>query len=227
MDLYSKSILGFLRTLELDVTLPDGVEILNPYKQDSIFTYVEKFYNKYYHDHSERVLIAGINPGRLGGGLTGIPFTDPVKLEDECGIENDMPRKKELSADFVYQVISAYGGKGKFYQRFYITSVCPLGFIKGGKNLNYYDLRTLQEAVLPFIVQSLKAQIDFGLNREVAYCLGEGKNYKFLALLNQREHFFDRIVPLPHPRFIMQYRRKHLAGFIGDYIAQLNASHVS
>lgn len=28
----------------------------------------------------------GINPGRLGGGLTGIPFTDPKSIKDKLDI---------------------------------------------------------------------------------------------------------------------------------------------
>ncbi len=222
MDTYSENIVSFLHSLHLEATLPKGVEVLNPYQQDTVFTYVKKFYSKYYHDSSQRVLIAGINPGRFGGGLTGIPFTDPVKLEDECEIPNDMPKKAELSADFIYQVIAAFGSKEKFYRQFYISSVCPLGFTKGGKNLNYYDLKELQAAVYPFIVQTMRTQLYFGLSREVAYCLGEGKNYKFLTWMNRQERFFDRIVALPHPRFIMQYRRKEVAKYIAFYLGHLN-----
>ncbi len=41
-----------------------------------------------------RYLILGINPGRFGGGITGIPFTDPIRLQNICGIENDFQKNK-------------------------------------------------------------------------------------------------------------------------------------
>ena len=221
MDNYADNILAFLRGLHLETALPRGVEVMNPYRQEAIFAHVKEFYKKYYADNSQRILIAGINPGRFGGGMTGIPFTDPLKLERECGISNSMPKKAELSADFIYRVIAAFGGNRKFYQRFYISSVCPLGFTKGGKNLNYYDVKELQEAVYPFILQTMRAQLQWGLNREVAYCLGEGKNYQFFTWMNGQEHFFDRIIALPHPRFIMQYRRREITEYIACYLRQL------
>ncbi|MFI5224347.1 MAG: DUF4918 domain-containing protein, partial [Nitrospirales bacterium] len=67
------------------------------------------------------MLILGINPGRLGAGLTGIPFTDPLKLQNICGIENTLPKKAELSADFIYTMISAFGGPEAFYKKFYFS----------------------------------------------------------------------------------------------------------
>lgn len=218
---YAKKILRFLNALEITSPLPKGVAVLNPYKDKMMFSYCKKFYNKYYNDTSQRTLIVGINPGRFGGGLTGIPFTDPVKLERECDIQNDLPKKSELSADFIYELIKAYGGSELFYGKYYFSSVCPLGFTAQGKNFNYYDTPALTKAVLPFVLDSLRKQIDFGLERKVAFCLGEGKNYKFFSSLNQKEQLFDSIVPLPHPRFIMQYRRKKVDDYIKTFLSIL------
>lgn len=180
------------------------------------------FYNKFYNDDQERTLIFGINPGRFGGGITGIPFTDPLKLEKYCGIANDLKKKTELSADFIYRMIGAYGGPELFYGKFYITALSPLGFTQHEKNLNYYDIRELQETVEPFMIQSIKAQLKFGVNKEVCYCLGEGKNFKYLSSLNQKHQFFEEIIPLAHPRFIMQYRRKSLDSFVENYLKLLH-----
>lgn len=220
--MYSKKILAFLKELTIREKLPAGVEVMNPYQNEEAFHYCQLFYTKYYHDSYPRTLILGINPGRFGAGLTGIPFTDPVKLEEECGIINDFPKKRELSADFIYEMITSYGGKEKFYKQFYFGSVSPLGFTKNGKNLNYYDEPKLQQAVLPFILNTLKDQIAFGLDTQVAYCLGEGKNFKFLLSLNTEHKFFDKIIPLAHPRFIMQYKRKTKDLYIEDYLSKLN-----
>ncbi|HEY5691780.1 MAG TPA: uracil-DNA glycosylase family protein [Cyclobacteriaceae bacterium] len=219
---YSKKILAFLKELAIKEKLPAGVTVMNPYQNKQAFHLCQLFYTKYYHDSYPRTLILGINPGRFGAGLTGIPFTDPVKLEEECDIKNDFLKKRELSADFIYEMIAANGGNENFYKQFYFGSVSPLGFTKNGKNLNYYDDLKLQKAVLPFILKTLRDQIAFGLNTQVAYCLGEGKNYKFLSSINAEHKFFDQIIPLAHPRFIMQYKKKTKDMYIEDYLAKLN-----
>lgn len=195
---------------------------MNPYLRKEVYELCEVFYNKYFNDKKRRTIILGINPGRFGAGLTGIPFTDPVKLEEDCGIVNNLKKQRELSADFIYKMIYDFGGIQAFYDQFYFGSVSPLGFTKDGKNLNYYDDMNLQESLLPFILQSIEAQLAFGLNRKVAYCLGEGKNYKFLINLNKVHGFFDHIIPLAHPRFIMQYKRKYIDTYIGDYLEKFS-----
>jgi len=221
---FSVQILGFLSRLKISQTLPAGVEVLNPYNDKNVFELCRKFYSKYYNDDAERYLILGINPGRFGGGLTGIPFTDPVKLEAQCGIINDLGKKTELSADFMYTMINAYGGPEKFYSRFYFSSISPLGFTMAGKNLNYYDMKELQQNLRPFILDSLTSTLRMPVARTVCFCLGEDKNYKFLSALNDEFKFFEVIKPLPHPRFIMQYRRKKLTEHIENYLRQLTSA---
>ena len=162
-----------------------------------------------------------INPGRFGGGITGIPFTDPVRLKNICGIENTWPLKQELSSLFIYDVINTYGGAEKFYQDFYITAVSPLGFTKHGKNLNYYDDKELQNRIKDFVIDCMNRQLEFGINRKVAFCLGDGKNYKYLSGLNEEKKIFDKIVPLSHPRFIMQYKLKKKDEYILSYLEKL------
>lgn len=68
---------------------------------------------------------------------------------------------------------------------------------------------------------SMRKQLDWGLNTRVAYCLGEGDNYKFLSAWNSTEKFFEEIVPLPHPRFVMQYKRKQLDQYVDFYVEKL------
>lgn len=217
----SDQILSFYKSLSLSVSIP-GVEVLNPFHQPEPFLLCEKFYHQFYNDSNPRRIILGINPGRLGGGTTGIPFTDPIKLETHCGITNNLPKKAELSSDFIYRMIDAWGGAAKFYNQFFISAVCPLGFTRNGKNLNYYDDKALEEAVKPFIITTLQQQLTFPIDRTVAYCLGDGKNYSFFNTLNKEHAFFEKIIPLPHPRFIMQYRRKKLNDFIALYGQKLS-----
>lgn len=217
----AKKILDFYNTLAVPTALPDGVEIMNPYRNKKAATLARQFYNRYYDDNNPRVLIVGINPGRFGGGITGIPFTDPLKLEVQCGIKNDFEKRTELSADFIYRMIAAYGGVDKFYSRFYIGAVCPLGLTLNGKNLNYYDTPEVERILRDFMVRSLKAQLDFPLDREYCFCLGEGKNFAYLTKLNRQHGLFKNIIPLPHPRFIMQYRRKKVDEYVARYIEVL------
>jgi len=184
---------------------------------------VKTFYTKYFSDQRKRIFLFGINPGRFGSGLTGISFTDPVALREKCGIENQLGNKKELSSEFIYRVIDAYGGAEKFYKDFFITAVCPLGFMKGDKNFNYYDDMKLMLAVTPFIQETFSQQIELGARKEALICIGSGQNRKFIELLNQQVGYFDKIISLEHPRFIMQYKRKKLDSYIDQYLSVLNS----
>lgn len=219
---FGDKVLIFYKQLAIKKRLPKGVEILNPYQSEPSFTLCTHFYKKYYGDTNKRYAILGINPGRFGAGLTGIPFTDPIKLEKICGIENDLQKKAELSADFIYSMIDSFGGPIDFYSKYFFTSVSPLGFTKDGKNLNYYDTPELKKALEKFILTSLHQIIDLGVYQDKAFCLGEGDNYKFLVNLNNKEKLFGEIIPLAHPRFIMQYRRKYINEYIKDYLNKLN-----
>lgn len=214
-------IISFNQSLNIDVALPVGAKVLFPFSDKNVIKATRSFYQKYYADYNERIILLGINPGRFGAGVTGIPFTDPIRLANECGIENLFEKKPELSSDFIYRVINAYGGVKTFYNKFIISSLCPLGFVKNGKNLNYYDEKKLEQKISPFIITTLKQQIEFGLNTEFCFCLGEGKNYKYFIKLNQKHNFFKKIIPFAHPRYIMQYRRKMLNDYISFYIEGL------
>jgi len=219
--MFSEKVLQFYSSLSLNVKLPDKVEAMNPYKDHDTFELCSRFYNKFYNDSEKRTLILGINPGRFGGGITGVPFTDPIKLETHCGLPNNLQKKAELSADFIYKMIGAYGGVEKFYYQYFIGAVCPLGFVKDGRNLNYYDIKELEKAVYPFIIDTLKKQLNFGVQTDTCICLGEGKNFEFLSGINKEYSFFKEIIPLPHPRFIMQYRRKKVNDFISLYVEKM------
>jgi len=204
-----------------DIALPPGFEWLFPYDNPETMQALTAFYERFYADNRARSFIFGINPGRFGAGVTGVPFTDPIRLATECGIENGFQKKAELSSAFVWEFIRAYGGAAAFCRDFYITSLSPLGFVKDGKNINYYDDRQLQKAAEPFIAWNIRTQLDFGGQRDTALCLGEGQNFAFFQKLNATHGFFKEIVPLPHPRWVMQYRRKRMDEFVDRYVATL------
>lgn len=204
----SDQIIKFNNSLRLNVKLPQCVDVMNPFKERETTQLAFLFYEKFYNDDKPRKLFLGINPGRLGAGVTGIPFTDPIKLQEDCGIKNNFKKVGEPSAGFIYDMIKAYGGPDLFYSDYFIHAVCPLGFTKDGLNYNYYDSKELENAVTPFILESLQIILKFGLLSENCYCLGNGKNFKFLTKFNKEHKLFGEIIPLPHPRWIVQYRRK-------------------
>jgi hypothetical protein len=227
MNTFAGRVMKFNRTLKFEGKLPKGISIMNPFRGNpEILKVARQFYHKFYNDNLTRTLILGINPGRLGAGATGIPFTDTKRLSS-LGIEINSVSNHEPSSVFVYDVIAAYGGPEKFYSDFYIHSVCPLGFTitnARGKevNYNYYDSKELQQAVLPFITWNIKQQIKMGCRTDVCYCLGTGKNADFLRRLNEQEKFFGKIIPLEHPRFVVQYKSKEKDKYISDYLAKLS-----
>lgn len=204
-------------SLSIASELPQGVELMNPYSDEEAYRLSALFYSKFFSDNNPRIGVFGINPGRFGAGVTGVPFTDPVKMEKDCGIPNHFEKRGELSSDFVYRMIDEVGGPQKFYSKYFLTAICPLGFVKDGKNMNYYDSAALLEATEPFIIDTLRQQLDIGLDREKAYCLGQGKNMKYFEKINRKHQFFKEIIPLAHPRYIMQYKRKQLVDYLDQY----------
>ena len=182
---------------------------------------VVQFLHQYYNDSNPRTLLLGINPGRFGAGVTGVNFTAPRQLKEVCAIDHSFKDQSELSAEFIYAMIHEYGGARKFYSDFYIGSVSPLGFINNGKNLNYYDDKELLQTVEPFIIKNLISLIDAPVDRNICYCIGGEKNYKYLSAINEEYSWFKKIVALPHPRFIMQYRRKQKQQFIQQYLGAI------
>ena len=113
------------------------------------------------------------------------------------------------------------GGAEAFSRRYFLTALSPLGFTWQGKNRNYYDTPALYEDLRPWIVKTLWEQLDLGANRRVAFSLGQGKNFKILKELNREYAFFKEVRPLPHPRWVMQYRLKRKEEYLNLYRDEL------
>jgi hypothetical protein len=227
MNIFAEKIISFCMELNFNGSLPEGISLMNPFRDNpEVLSAVSQFYLKFYNDNKTRHLILGINPGRFGAGVTGIPFTDTARLKEKCGITITGLKSFETSSVFIYEMIDQYGGPEKFYSDFFISSVSPLGFTSAGSkgkeiNYNYYDSKGLTGLMLDFIIASLKKQLEFGIERDVCFCLGTGKNYKFLSQLNYENKFFEQVIPLEHPRFIMQYKSKAKQFYIDRYLEKL------
>jgi hypothetical protein len=227
---FADKIIQFIKQLHYTGNpLPPGIRIMNPYREsEQTMTISETFYRKYYSDNNKRHLILGINPGRFGAGLTGVPFTDTKRLVSECHIPYKGKISHEPSSVFIYEMIDAFGGVKAFYNKFYINSLCPLGFTivdeKGKeKNYNYYDSPALQKAVTAYIVDNIRTQISLGVETDVCFCFGTGKNENFLRKLNNEHGFFGKIVALEHPRFIMQYKARSKQTYIDKYLSAFHS----
>src|SRR5688572_13710430 len=241
--MFSEKLIEYYNQLTPPRNLPKGIEILFPQKDKQVIEIVETFFKKYFNDNIPRQVMLGINPGRYGAGITGVNFTAPKQLKENCGIDHHLKLSSELSAEFIYEMITAYGGVNKFYRDWFIGAVCPIGFITSpgtptahhppetssgqalkrgiGTNINYYDDKKLAEAVTPFIIDCMNKLIGTGIHVERCLCIGGEKNFKFLSRLNDANKWFKEIIPLPHPRFILQYRRKQKDKYIHQYLSAL------
>jgi hypothetical protein len=217
----SDKLKEFYFNLDPGRILPAGTDVMNPFTDSYVREVCSSFFDKYYSDSNRRVLLLGINPGRFGAGVTGITFTDPIRLEKECGIQNNYKKRMEISSVFIYDVIRSYGGPEQFYSNFILSAVSPLGFLRKGKNVNYYDTRELLFKLRPFIVSTLTKQVSIAGNNKKVFCLGEGRNYWYLNKLNKELDLFGEIISLPHPRWIMQYRFRNKRDYVKEYIRKL------
>ena len=144
---FSTQIVDFYFSLSPKPPLPKGVEAIYPFDNHETKRLMQTFFNKYYDDKNPRTYLVGINPGRLGSGITGIGFADAYHLEHYCDIPNSFDKRVEISAAFMFEVMEAYGGVEKFYKDFFFTTVMPLGLLKNYKNYNYYDDLQTQSAL--------------------------------------------------------------------------------
>ncbi|NJN33535.1 MAG: DUF4918 family protein [Saprospiraceae bacterium] len=225
---FADKVIDFNKKIHFEGQLPDGIRIMNPFRDTpSVLATSSAFYKKYYDDFEPRHLILGINPGRHGAGLTGVPFTDPKRLKEKCGVDFEGTLAHEPSSVFVYEIIETYGGLEAFYRDFYINSPCPLGFTKINErkkevNYNYYDSKTLTEAVSEFMVESMEKHLALGIKTDVAFCLGAGQNFKFLSKLNKYIEKENKILRLLQLMIILVWNKKEVNFVkIGQYLAKI------
>ncbi|MCO6465169.1 MAG: DUF4918 family protein [Bradyrhizobiaceae bacterium] len=215
---FGQKLSEFLCSLTLDLRLPKGFHVMNPYGNPEVQRVVAEFCKQYYHGNQERLGIWGINPGRFGAGITGLSFTDPHALTTQLSIATTLTGKRELSAEFIGKVIDAYGGPTKFYADVHLGALSPLGFVKDGKNINFYDDPSLAKKIVPFIDQAVRTIGSFGLKRSHALLLGSGSLQRYAR--TYLTDLFDGVtlVALDHPRFIMQYRRSKIDDYVKQYV---------
>lgn len=215
---FASAIASFLTHLN-PPTLPVGVEVLNPYLEPEIRRVVRSMITTYYVDAPARLSVWGINPGRFGAGLTGLAFTDPWAVVHQLGIDTSVGGRREISAEFISDVIDAYGGPAAFYRDIYLGAVSPLGYVHQGVNMNFYDTAELRASVVPYAIACMQKQIKAGLRTDVAVVLGSGALQKVVEREIRSAVGIERVVYLEHPRFIMQYRRSQRVAYVERYVS--------
>lgn len=222
LDYYEK-----LSNIKLDSF--ENYIIINPYSsnKEQIKLITTKFYNKYYNDNKNRRLILGSNPARRATAITGIPFEDAAHIQQTTGIFIDNFYVNKSSSNFLYDVIDKYGGCKKFYNDFYMNFVFPLGIAKinskgSESNCNYYEIKQFEKKLEQYIINFIKEMLKLDIDTSICYCIGSGKNYEYLLKINKEYNFFKTIIPLEHPRFIMQYNSKNKDLYLKKYLNALN-----
>lgn len=222
---FSQEIIHFNKELTYEGDLPQGIRVMNPFRDEEVLSVSEQFYRKFYNDNRQRKFIIGINPGRFGAGTTGVPFTDTKRLEEVCGIKMNSANTHEPSSVFIYDMIARYGGPERFYGDFYINSISPLGFLRLNNkgnwvNCNYYDYESLYRNLEDFLIATLKQQVNFGIDTRKCYLLGR-KNARYFERINKKEKLFESYEVLDHPRYIVQYKARQKEDYIRDYLDKL------
>ena len=170
----------------------------------------DAFWSTFYPGDLPREVICGLNPGRLGAGLTGVPFTDFLSLSKLLpGIKRN---DTEASAQFFFQVVQAVGAEA-FFKRFYVTNISAVGFLKAGKNLNYHDLP-----------QGARGVVERNFNEEMQVVAPT----RVIALGRHAYASVKKNLPsgvevsyLAHPSWIMTYRRSEADAWVRRYIDAL------
>ena len=227
---FSEKVLQFDQELgNVKIDLPAPYKLINPYSsrnKKQVLQMIQIFYHKYFNDINKRRLILGSSPARRGSAITGVPFEDASNLQKETGISIANFHVNNAASNFLNEVIDKYGGRLKFYYDFYLNFVCPVGICKTNSkgnqvNCNYYENKRVEEILTSFIISALKTQINFGIDTSVCYCIGSGQNYQELSKINKKWCFFQKIVPLEHPRFITQYHPEEKEKYLHKYLDAL------
>ena len=73
---FGTRIINFLKQLNYTGSpLPKGIRVMNLFVESDVASKnIKSFAELYLDDTNQRHIILGINPSRLGAGVTGIPF---------------------------------------------------------------------------------------------------------------------------------------------------------
>ncbi len=218
---FADRIATFLTSLTIDEPLAPGFEVLDPYRDPEVRKVVDRFVRMAYAGDHPRTAIWGINPGRFGAGVTGLSFTDPFVLTEVLGFDTSITGRREISAEFIWKVVDAYGGPAAFFRDFYLSALSPLGYIREGRNVNFYDDADFLNRIQPQILSWIKLQQGAGLQADRCVVLGTGRLREVMEQRLRPHLDYTTVEYLEHPRFIMQYRRRQMEEYVDKYVQTL------
>ncbi len=178
-----------------------------------------EFHKKYVEPNSPKIVICGINPGRNGAGLTGIPFID---FESLSNMLPDINKKdREQSANFFFSVIQQFGIE-TFYKYFYVTNISWFGFsrIDKSKNVNYYE-KDISTEIAICLIDKFVEEMDL-INPDYIIPLSKTVLYELESLKNQQKIRAEIGTCLNHPSWIVTYRRKDVITWRQKYVDTLS-----
>ena len=168
---------------------------------------ISAFWKKFYGNSVPRIMICGINPGRLGAGKTGVPFLDFASLSQLIpGIDR---HDSENSASFFFEVVKSFGAES-FFKTFYVTNFSSVGYVKDGVNFNYNDL---PQVALETVERNFLAEIAIVEPTHVI-SLGREVHRSVRKLLPPG---IDCSLYLPHPSWIATYRSNEVGYWVQRY----------
>ena len=181
---------AYIDSDEFGLLLKDqNVEILKDFLNNT--EAIEKFNRTYYAHGVPNIVLCGMNPGRLGAGKTGIPFTDFKHLSKYIDAVDH--GDSERSATFFHEIVEHFGVE-RFYRHVYVTNLSWLGFKRDGNNVNYDDL---SERAIAFIYKMFKKEMHY-VKPKYIVSLGDSV-YTSLHTLFAHDHSIDITHKLPHP----------------------------
>lgn len=215
-----EEVVKFYENFGLQSTLPEGVEVHNPFDDPKKRSAIIEFCQKYYADSNGRTHILGINPSRMTATTTGVNYTDGYALKYYCGIDNEFSASRELTSDFFYRVVEKMGGADTFYKTTFAWAIMPLSVTKEGGYENYYE-----ESLLMYLLDIILSNMAW-LQTSIpstgkAVVLGTGENKKSFGQLAGHPFGYDQVEYLPHPRWVMQYNRAKLDHYTDLYVKAL------
>lgn len=165
-----------------------------------------EFHKKYVQLNSPKIVMCGINPGRNGAGITGIPFIDTNSLSKMLpDIANP---KTEKSAKFFFSIIEEFG-IDEFYSNIHVTNMSWFGFYKldNGTNVNY---NSLPEEIQNFLIDKFVEEMNF-IKPDVIIPIGDIVNWELLYNLKKRDRINAEIAPrLYHPAYRLVDRNTYI-----------------
>lgn len=129
-----------------------------------------------------------------------------------------------MSAEFISMVIAAYGGPDDFYRDVYLSALSPLGFVRNGVNINFYDDAALEKMMTPHIIEWMNDVFAHSVRRDVTILLGSGKLRTFMERSVRDAVGIKEVIYLDHPRYIMQYRRRDVGDYVQLYVETIRST---